>query len=116
MRQHVLTAGHCLYDSTTGGLASDKITFYPSMNGAVMPFAAINAVTVGAFCRLRCHCHKCALSVGFDEHDNIHTTPQPMQVRKLSSLTAGKNLDTVPARRGCDALGSKLRLWSADAG
>ena len=44
--QHVLTAGHCLHDSSTGGLASDKISFYPSINGNIMPFAAINALTV----------------------------------------------------------------------
>jgi V8-like Glu-specific endopeptidase len=46
MRQHVLTAGHCLYDTSTGGLADDKISFYPSISGVVKPFAAINALKV----------------------------------------------------------------------
>ena len=46
MRQHVLTAGHCLYDTGSGGLAADKISFYPSVSGAVMPFAPVNAAKV----------------------------------------------------------------------
>ena len=57
MRQHVLTAGHCLYDVGTGGLAADKISFYPSINGAVLPFAPVNAAKV----RLHCDEHTCSV-------------------------------------------------------
>jgi V8-like Glu-specific endopeptidase len=43
-RQHVLTAGHCLVDSsqTTGNV--DKITFYPGLSGSDLPFGTLTAI------------------------------------------------------------------------
>lgn len=44
-RQHVITAGHCLVDSSNGsGDNVDKITFYPSLNGQKLPFGTLSAV------------------------------------------------------------------------
>ena len=46
MRQHVLTAGHCLVDNSAGGSTYDKITFYPSISGSTLPFGTLNAKIV----------------------------------------------------------------------
>ena len=46
MRQHVLTAGHCLVDNSAGGSTYDKITFYPAISGSNLPFGTLNAKIV----------------------------------------------------------------------
>mmetsp|Transcript_16296 Transcript_16296/g.48870 ORF Transcript_16296/g.48870 Transcript_16296/m.48870 type:complete len:527 (+) Transcript_16296:514-2094(+) len=43
-RQHVLTAGHCLVDSSSSGDNVDKITFYPGLSGSTLPFGTLTAV------------------------------------------------------------------------
>jgi len=46
LRQHVLTAGHCLVDNSAGGSTYDKITYYPAINGGALPFGTLNAKMV----------------------------------------------------------------------
>ncbi len=46
-RQHVLTAGHCLVDSSQSTGNVDKITFYPGLKGSDLPFGTLTAVKVG---------------------------------------------------------------------
>ena len=45
-RQHVLTAGHCLIDSSSSSDNVDKITFYPGLSGSDAPFSSLTAVKV----------------------------------------------------------------------
>ncbi len=45
-RQHVLTAGHCLVDSSSSTENVDKITFYPGLSGSDLPFGTLTAVKV----------------------------------------------------------------------
>ena len=46
-RQHVLTAGHCLVDSSSRSSDNvDKITFYPGLDGTDLPFGTLTAVKV----------------------------------------------------------------------
>ncbi len=46
LRQHVLTAGHCLVDNSAGGSTYDKITYYPAISGGTLPFGTLNAKMV----------------------------------------------------------------------
>lgn len=52
-RQHVLTAGHCLVDSSQSTGNVDKITFYPGLKGSDLPFDTLTAVKVGVATRVQ---------------------------------------------------------------
>ena len=52
LRQHVLTAGHCLVDNSAGGSTYDKITYYPAISGSILPFGTLNAKMVRTYALL----------------------------------------------------------------